>query len=155
MNSTNPTLPLPGCDAVAESCSSGFRSFAVLWLAALWVGSLVAPAHGANSFANTGVLAAARHLHTSTLRPSGKVLVVGGNGGSVTSVARNSMIPSAGRTASDDVQEGWRQHRREGGVIVDVVRELYNDVAVCNGAQRPSALGFKTEEIRRTITIDA
>lgn len=34
-----------------------------------------------------------------------------------------------------------------------VVRELY-DVAILAGVQRPSALGFKTEEIRRTITIE-
>lgn len=37
--------------------------------------------------------------------------------------------------------------------IEGVVRELY-DVAVLNGAIRPSALGFKTDEIRRTITIE-
>lgn len=37
--------------------------------------------------------------------------------------------------------------------VTGVVRELY-DVAVLNGVQRPSALGFKTEEIRRTITIE-
>jgi hypothetical protein len=34
-----------------------------------------------------------------------------------------------------------------------IVRELY-DVAVLSGVRRPSALGFKTEEIRRTITIE-
>lgn len=33
-----------------------------------------------------------------------------------------------------------------------IVRELY-DVVVLPGVQRPSALGFKTDEIRRTITI--
>ena len=33
-----------------------------------------------------------------------------------------------------------------------VVRELY-DVVVLPGVRRPSALGFKTDEIRRTITI--
>jgi hypothetical protein len=38
--------------------------------------------------------------------------------------------------------------------IEGVVRELY-DVAVLPGVRRPSALGFKTEEIRRTITIEA
>ncbi len=37
--------------------------------------------------------------------------------------------------------------------IEGVVRELY-DVAVLPGVRRPSALGFKTEEIRRTITIE-
>jgi uncharacterized protein (TIGR03032 family) len=37
--------------------------------------------------------------------------------------------------------------------IEGVVRELY-DVAVLPGVQRPSALGFKTEEIRRTITME-
>lgn len=37
--------------------------------------------------------------------------------------------------------------------IEGVVRELY-DVAVLNGAIRPSMLGFKTDEIRRTITIE-
>ncbi len=36
--------------------------------------------------------------------------------------------------------------------IEGVVRELY-DVAILPGAIMPSALGFKTEEIRRTITI--
>ena len=36
--------------------------------------------------------------------------------------------------------------------IEGVVRELY-DVAVLPGVVRPSALGFKTDEIRRTITI--
>jgi uncharacterized protein (TIGR03032 family) len=34
-----------------------------------------------------------------------------------------------------------------------VVRELY-DVAVLPGVQRPSALGFKTEEIQRVISIE-
>ncbi len=37
--------------------------------------------------------------------------------------------------------------------IEGVVRELY-DVAVLPGVVMPSALGFKTEEIRRTITIE-
>ncbi len=37
--------------------------------------------------------------------------------------------------------------------IEGVVRELY-DVVVLHGVRTPSALGFKTEEIRRTITID-
>ncbi|MEA3211873.1 MAG: hypothetical protein QOE70_4930 [Chthoniobacter sp.] len=37
--------------------------------------------------------------------------------------------------------------------ITGIVRELY-DVAVLPGVSMPSALGFKTEEIRRTITID-
>ena len=37
--------------------------------------------------------------------------------------------------------------------IEGVVRELY-DVAVLPGVLRPSALGFKTDEIRRTITIE-
>ncbi len=37
--------------------------------------------------------------------------------------------------------------------IEGVVRELY-DVAILPGAARPAALGFKTEEIRRTITIE-
>jgi uncharacterized protein (TIGR03032 family) len=37
--------------------------------------------------------------------------------------------------------------------ISGIVRELY-DVAVLPGVRMPSALGFKTEEIRRTITIE-
>ncbi len=37
--------------------------------------------------------------------------------------------------------------------ITGVVRELY-DVAILAGVRTPSALGFRTEEIRRTITID-
>ena len=37
--------------------------------------------------------------------------------------------------------------------IEGVVRELY-DVAMLPGVAMPSALGFKTEEIRRTITIE-
>jgi uncharacterized protein (TIGR03032 family) len=37
--------------------------------------------------------------------------------------------------------------------ITGIVRELY-DVAVLSRARRPSALGFKTEEIRRTVTIE-
>jgi uncharacterized protein (TIGR03032 family) len=37
--------------------------------------------------------------------------------------------------------------------ITGVVRELY-DVAILAGVRCPGALGFKTEEIRRTITID-
>lgn len=37
--------------------------------------------------------------------------------------------------------------------IEGIVRELY-DVAVLPGVAMPSALGFKTEEIRRTITIE-
>jgi len=36
--------------------------------------------------------------------------------------------------------------------INGVVKELY-DVVVLTGAQRPMALGFKTDEIRRTITV--
>jgi hypothetical protein len=34
-----------------------------------------------------------------------------------------------------------------------VVKELY-DVVALPGIRQPSALGFKTDEIRRTITID-
>ena len=34
-----------------------------------------------------------------------------------------------------------------------VVEELY-DVAVLPGVVRPSALGFKTDEIRRTLSVD-
>ncbi|MDB6171286.1 MAG: Ribosomal protein acetylase RimI and related acetyltransferase [Chthoniobacteraceae bacterium] len=37
--------------------------------------------------------------------------------------------------------------------ITGIVRELY-DVVALPGVQMPSALGFKTEEIRRTISID-
>ena len=37
--------------------------------------------------------------------------------------------------------------------ITGLVRELY-DVAILPGVRAPSALGFKTEEIRRTITIE-
>jgi uncharacterized protein (TIGR03032 family) len=37
--------------------------------------------------------------------------------------------------------------------ITGIVRELY-DVVALPGVQMPSALGFKTEEIRRTITIE-
>ena len=37
--------------------------------------------------------------------------------------------------------------------ITGVVRELY-DVVTLPGVQMPSALGFKTKEIRRTITIE-
>jgi len=37
--------------------------------------------------------------------------------------------------------------------IRGVVRELY-DVVILPGVRRPSALGFRTEEIRRTITLD-
>jgi uncharacterized protein (TIGR03032 family) len=37
--------------------------------------------------------------------------------------------------------------------ITGIVRELY-DVVVLPGVQMPSALGFKTDEIRRTITIE-
>ncbi len=37
--------------------------------------------------------------------------------------------------------------------ISGIVRELY-DVVILPGVQMPSALGFKTEEIRRTITIE-
>ncbi len=37
--------------------------------------------------------------------------------------------------------------------IEGIVRELY-DVAILPGSAMPSALGFKTEEIRRTITIE-
>jgi uncharacterized protein (TIGR03032 family) len=37
--------------------------------------------------------------------------------------------------------------------IEGIVRELY-DVAVLPGIRTPSALGFKSEEIRRTITIE-
>jgi hypothetical protein len=35
-----------------------------------------------------------------------------------------------------------------------VVSELY-DVAVLPGARRPTALGFKTDEIRRVISVGA
>jgi len=37
--------------------------------------------------------------------------------------------------------------------IEGIVRELY-DVAILPGVIMPGALGFKTEEIRRTITIE-
>ncbi len=37
--------------------------------------------------------------------------------------------------------------------IEGIVEELY-DVAVLPGVVRPMALGFKTDEIRRTITVD-
>jgi hypothetical protein len=37
--------------------------------------------------------------------------------------------------------------------IEGVVRELY-DVVLLPGVTRASALGFKTDEIRRTITIE-
>jgi uncharacterized protein (TIGR03032 family) len=37
--------------------------------------------------------------------------------------------------------------------LTGVVRELY-DVAILAGVQAPSALGFRTEEIRRTITLE-
>ena len=36
--------------------------------------------------------------------------------------------------------------------IEGVVRELY-DVAILPGVRRPMALGFKTDEIRRTISM--
>ena len=38
--------------------------------------------------------------------------------------------------------------------ITGVILELY-DVAILPGVQRPMALGFKSEDIRRTLTIDA
>jgi len=38
--------------------------------------------------------------------------------------------------------------------ITGIVRELY-DVAILRGVTMPSALGFKSEEIRRTITIES
>jgi hypothetical protein len=37
--------------------------------------------------------------------------------------------------------------------IDGMVAELY-DVAVLPGVRRPSALGFKTDEIRRLISVD-
>jgi hypothetical protein len=37
--------------------------------------------------------------------------------------------------------------------IEGIVRELY-DVAILPGVATPGALGFKTEEIRRTITVE-
>ena len=37
--------------------------------------------------------------------------------------------------------------------IEGLVKELY-DVVALNGVRTPSALGFKTEEIRRTITVE-
>ena len=37
--------------------------------------------------------------------------------------------------------------------IEGVVRELY-DVAVLPGVRRPSAIGFKTDEVNRVISID-
>jgi hypothetical protein len=37
--------------------------------------------------------------------------------------------------------------------IEGLVRELY-DVAVLPGTRRPSAIGFKTNEVKRVITID-
>jgi uncharacterized protein (TIGR03032 family) len=67
----------------------------------------------------------------------------------------------------DDVLAAKKAEPRCGLLVVDlrtgdvvhslqihgVVRELY-DVAILAGVRTPSALGFKTEEIRRTITID-
>jgi hypothetical protein len=38
--------------------------------------------------------------------------------------------------------------------IEGVVRELY-DVALIPGVRRPSAIGFKTEEVKHVISIDA
>jgi uncharacterized protein (TIGR03032 family) len=37
--------------------------------------------------------------------------------------------------------------------ITGIVQELY-DVAILRGVTMPSALGFKSEEIRRTLTIE-
>lgn len=49
-----------------------------------------------------------------------------------------------------DLQSGDVVHSL---TIAGVVRELY-DVVLLPGVETPSALGFKTEEIRRTITIE-
>jgi uncharacterized protein (TIGR03032 family) len=49
-----------------------------------------------------------------------------------------------------DLQSGDVVHSL---TITGVVRELY-DVVLLPGVETPSALGFKTEEIRRTITIE-
>ena len=49
-----------------------------------------------------------------------------------------------------DLQSGDIAHSLQ---ITGIVRELY-DVALLRGVQMPSALGFKTEEIRRTISIE-
>ena len=35
--------------------------------------------------------------------------------------------------------------------LEDVVEELY-DIAILRGVNRPTAIGFKTDEIRRTLT---
>ncbi|MBO1346329.1 MAG: hypothetical protein EBE86_002500 [Hormoscilla sp. GUM202] len=45
-----------------------------------------------------------------------------------------------------------RVRRRPFGRIEGLVAELY-DVAVLPGVRRPMAIGFKTDEIRRILTI--
>jgi uncharacterized protein (TIGR03032 family) len=71
---------------------------------------------------------------------------------------RDGAPASVTAVSTTEVHEGWREHRSDGGRVCDVasndivVRELY-DAAVLGGAIRPGAPGFKTDEIRRTITI--
>jgi uncharacterized protein (TIGR03032 family) len=64
-------------------------------------------------------------------------------------LAAKNIAPRCGLLVVD-LQTGDIAHSL---TIEGIVRELY-DVAVLPGATMPSALGFKTEEIRRTITIE-
>jgi uncharacterized protein (TIGR03032 family) len=64
-------------------------------------------------------------------------------------LARRAVSPRCGLQVVD-LRSGDVVHSI---TIEGVVRELY-DVAVLPGVIRPSALGFKTDEIRRTITIE-
>ena len=56
----------------------------------------------------------------------------------------------------DDVVQPERGRRFGDAVglvrIEGVVKELY-DIAILRGVRRPMALGFKTDEIRRTLTV--
>jgi uncharacterized protein (TIGR03032 family) len=64
-------------------------------------------------------------------------------------LARQNVQPRCGLLVVD-LRSGDVVHSL---TIEGVVRELY-DVVALSGAKMPGALGFKTEEIRRTITIE-
>ena len=75
-----------------------FAQFALIWFILLsWLAPL---ADGGDNFAVTGPLTTARNSHSATLLPSGKVLVVGGNGQNGVLASAELFNPSTGTWSS-------------------------------------------------------
>lgn len=85
MKTSAPETSLMNATTGGTVCGRDSRAFrgpatfiARFWLGRLlWICLLASTAYGANTWSNTGSLAAGRALHTSSLLPNGKVLVVG------------------------------------------------------------------------------